>query len=116
MGKPTGPTNPRLLELIGELREASRKNKVGIWKRIADDLGTGTRRRREVNIEKINMVTKDNETIVVPGKVLGEGEMDHKVTVAAWKFSENAKRKINGINILDLVKSNPKGKDVRIIG
>ncbi|MFC2174960.1 50S ribosomal protein L18e [archaeon] len=50
--------------------------------------------RAEVNVGKIGKLTKKGETIVVPGKVLGTGAIDHAVTVAAMRFSESAKKKI----------------------
>lgn len=114
--KKTGPTNPALQKLIQELKEASRKNKAAIWRAVADELEKPTRQRREVNIMHINTCTKPNDTIIVPGKVLGAGEMDHKVRVAAWQFSASARQKVTPLPILQLIRENPKGKDVRIIG
>jgi large subunit ribosomal protein L18e len=74
-----------------------------------------------VNLYKLNKYTKENETIIVPGKLLGTGEVDHKVTVAALSFSESAKEKLEKnkstvYSIHELMKNNPKGKNVRIIG
>ena len=113
----TGTTNPNVGNLIQEIKESSAKEKSGFWRRIAKELERPGRNRREVNIHRINNNTKDGETIIVPGKVLGNGELDHEVTVAALQFSETAGEKIkNKITIKELLKSNPKGKDVRIIG
>lgn len=110
-------TTPRLIKLVRELKKLSREKKVNIWRRIACDLDRSTRRMREVNIEKINRVTKEGETIIVPGKVLGEGEIKHKINVAAYKFSESAKDKLkNYMLIEELMEKNPKGSKVRIIG
>lgn len=119
--KPTGPTNPQLCTLIEELRKAFRKENADIWHRIAEDLSRPTRIRRAVNLSRINRYTKDNETVIVPGKVLGSGELNHKLTVAAWCFSKQAKEKIlmsksTPITIKELMKLNPKGNKVRIIG
>lgn len=117
MVKPTGPTNPMLIKVIRELKRTSVKQKVNIWKRVAQDLEKPTRQRREVNLITLNKYTKPKETVIIPGKVLSDGELDHEVTVAAWKFSEGAKKKLkNAITIPELLKKNPKGKDVRIIG
>ncbi len=117
MVKRTGPTNLGLRNLIQELKKASSEQNVKIWKRIAEDLSRSTRIRREVNIDKINRYAKDKETIVVPGKVLGVGELNKDVSVAAFRFSESAKKKIkNSLTIQELIKKNPKGKKVRIIG
>jgi len=120
MVKRTGPTNEHLRNLIQDLKALSLKQDVNIWRRIASDLDKSTRRRREVNVFKINMFAKDNETIVVPGKVLADGNLDKKVKVAAFRFSEQAKEKINktgkAISIQELMKENPKGNKVRIFG
>ena len=113
-------TNTHLRRLIGELEELSKKEKVNNWKRVAKDLSKSARQRREVNVYKINKCAKKGETVVVPGKVLALGEVDHEVSVAAWNFSEIAKKKISvkgkALDIQELMKTNPKGKGVRIIG
>ncbi len=115
--KPTGPTNPMLIKVIRELKRTSVKEKVNIWKKVAEDLSRPTRLKKEVSVAQMNKFTKPKETIVVPGKVLSDGDLDHEVTVAAWQFSENARKKIkNTMTIPELLKKNPKGKDVRIIG
>lgn len=119
--KPTGPTNPLLKELIKELKKASIEQDVAIWKRVASDLEKPTRNRRIVNLSRINRYTKENETIVVPGKVLGSGELNHKLNVSAYKFSESALEKLQKIgakatSLKELIKENPKGKKIKIIG
>ena len=67
--KPTGPTNPILIGLIEDLKKKSVEQKVNIWNKIASDLQRPTRNRRIVNLSKINRYSKENETIIVPGKV-----------------------------------------------
>lgn len=121
MAKPTGPTNPVLIGLIRELKENSIGQKVNIWNKIASDLQRSTRKRRIVNLSKINRYSKENETIIVPGKVLGSGILDHKLTISAYQFSNSAKEKITkaGAKIIplpELIKESPKGKSIRIIG
>ena len=113
----TNTSNPNLFKLIRDLRKLSKQKNANIWRRIADDLERPARQRREVNIERINRVTKDKDVIVVPGKVLGYGNLDHNVKVAAFRFSEEAKKKLkNAITIQELMKENSKGSKVRIIG
>ena len=110
-------TNPRLINLIRELKKLSNKEKAKVWKAVARNLEKPTRKMRQVNVWKINKFTKENDTIVVPGKVLGYGELNHKVNVAAYQFSEGAKAKIsNNMLIEELMLKNPKGSKVRIIG
>ena len=118
--KPTGPVNSILAGLIKELRKKANEHNMAIWKRIAEDLSKPTRQRRVVNLYKINKFTKENETVIVPGKVLAVGELDHNVTVAAFTFSEAAFDKINkvgkAIPINELLKETPKDKRIRILG
>ncbi len=120
MVKRTGPTNPILKELVQELRILSYKEKAPLWKRLADDLEKPSRQRRSANIWKIDKYTNDKEIALVPGKVLSDGELTKKMTIAAFQFSKEAMNKINkkgkAITIKELIKENPKGKNVRIIG
>ena len=115
----TGPTNINLSNLIGELRKKAYADNIPLFERIAEDLEKSTRQRREVNLSKISRLSKENETILVPGKVLGSGVLEHKITISAYQFSESAKVKLkeSGSKILelnDLAKQSPKG--IRIIG
>ena len=92
------------------------RRKEKIWKAVAWDL---KKNFREVNIAKINRNTKEGDTIIVPGKVLGYGELDHKVNVVAYSFSKSALDKINKSGkAIDLMEFAEKGKvkGVKIIG
>ena len=116
----SGTTNQRLRNLISELKKKSKTEKQSIWKRIALDLEKPSRQRRIVNLFKIDKHTKDNETVIVPGKVLGTGELSHKVIVAADTFSQSALEKINkigkAITIEKMIQSKIKPSEVKIIG
>jgi len=119
--KRTGPTNPILFGIIAELKKRSNSQNVNIWKRVAKDLERSTRQRRVVNLSSINRYTKEDEVIVVPGKVLGAGDLKHKLTISAFQFSSGAKEKIekNGskiVPLLELSKDKPNGKKIKIIG
>ena len=119
--KRTGPTNPILQNLIHELKKRSNEQSINLWKRVASDLERSTRQRRVVNLSSISRHTKENEIIVVPGKVLGSGDLQHKVTISAFQFSGGAKEKIEKagakiVPLLELSKENPSGKGIRIIG
>ena len=115
--KRTGTSNPELISLIRDLKKLSLDEEAPIWKRIAKELSRPTRQRRVVNIAKLGRFTKANEIVIVPGKVLGTGNIGHDLTVAAWQFSGSAHDKIkNCITIRELMKKQPKGKSVRILG
>lgn len=113
--------NDQVAELIASLKTASIKNEVAIWKRIAVELEKSAQLKREVNIYKLEKNAKDGEVVIVPGKVLGSGVLSKKVTVAALSFSDSAKDKILSakgevLSIAELLKNNPKGSKVRIMG
>jgi len=118
--KRTGPTDPIKKKLIEDLRERGHKEKIPFLLEIAKILEKPTRKSVEVNLSKLNRVCKDKETVVVPGKVLSNGILKKSLTVAASTFSMKAIEKITKadgkiLTINDLIKSNPKGKDVRIV-
>ncbi len=116
----TKTTNPQLIELIGLLKKESREQQAGIWLDVADHLAKPRSQRIAVNLSKLNRHTKKADVVVVPGKILASGSIDHAVTVAAFDVSDKAKAKLNAvkakyITILELMEKNPKGSNVRII-
>jgi large subunit ribosomal protein L18e len=116
----TGPTNYILRKTIRQLKKAARVNKARIWRYVAELLERSARKRVAVNIYKINRLTKDGDVVIVPGKVLGVGKLNHRVAVAAIAFSKQAIEKIKAANgramhILELVNENPSGSGVKII-
>ncbi len=113
-------TNPELIELTRFLRKESRERKVEIWRDIAKRLSKPRRNRVAVNLSRLNRCTEKRETVVVPGKVLSAGKIDHSITVAAFAFSSRAMEKIKAakgktLSILQLVKKNPKGSNIKIV-
>ena len=119
--KRTGPSNFVLLGLIQELKKKSIEQSSGIWNRIATDLEKPTRQRRVVNLSSLSRYTKENEVVVVPGKVLGAGSINHKLTISAFQYSDGAKEKLEKagakiVTLTELSKNNPTGKGIRIIG
>ena len=113
-------TNPQITQLINNLKEKSYQEKAALWKDVAERLNRSTRRQAEVNLSKINRHSSSDDIILIPGKVLGSGEIDHKVQVAALGFSRRAAEKIvnaggNCMEISKLMEEHPKGSDIRII-
>jgi len=114
-------TNPELIELTSFLRKQSRENKVEIWRDIAERLTKPKRTRIAVNLSRLNRYTQKSETVAVPGKVLATGEITHPITIAAFAFSGKAREKIKAVrgrcvSFSDLIKKNPRGSNVKIIG
>jgi large subunit ribosomal protein L18e len=114
-------SNARLLKLIGYLKKKAHENDAPIWRDVAKRLEKPSKSWAEVNISRVAQHSKKGDTIIVPGKLLGSGTLSAPVTVAAYSFSGSAKSKIRSsggksISIPELVKSNPKGKNIKIIG
>jgi large subunit ribosomal protein L18e len=118
--KRTGPTNPILKKLIQDLREKSFEINSNFLQDIAEKLNKPRRQRVEVNLSHIERHAKKDETVIVPGVVLGFGELTKPVIVSAWRFSNPAEEKIKKakgktLTIRDLMKENPKGTKVKIL-
>jgi large subunit ribosomal protein L18e len=118
--KTIAKTNPRLVRLIDDLKAASRNNNVGLWRDIARRLEKPARNYATVNLSKINRHTKPNDTVLVPGKVLACGNLEHSVTVVALGFSSQAMSKIQSaggkcLKIESLIQEQPKGSGIKIL-
>jgi len=120
MTKPTGPTNPILKKMIEDIRSKGYKESVPFLIEVAEKLERSRRNRPEVNLTKLNQICKENETVIIPGKVLSTGTLKKSLTVAAASFSMSAVEKIQkaggkAITIRELIEDNPKGTNVRIV-
>jgi len=93
-------TDKRLFKLINDLKKLGRKESE-TWLNVAKILAKRRKNRAQINLWKIERETKDNDIIVVPGKVLSDGELTKKVTIIAYSFSDGAIDKIkkNGSKI-----------------
>jgi len=113
--------NLELVKVTRFLRGKARDLDAPIWKALAERLEKSKHKRCVVNLSHINRHTEDSETVTVPGKVLGAGTLDHKVSIAAFCFSEEARRRIEAaggacLTFSALVEKNPKGENLKIIG
>ena len=106
---------------IWTLRSAFKKSRAPIWRALQEELKGPRTNRREINITRLAQITKADEVVVIPGKVLGAGSLGHKLTVCAFSLSEGAAKKIidSGGKVVtfdDLIKLYADGKGVRIVG
>lgn len=92
----TGPTKIETQKTISALEKHGKKTKHGIFLVIAEELSKPRRARVSVNLNKLSVLAKANEKkiLVVPGKVLSFGNVEQGMTIAAFSFSEEAKKKI----------------------
>ena len=113
--------NQMVLHMVKDLKQASRKNEAPIWSRLAVLALKPSSSRRVVNLTRINKTTKENDVIFVPGKLLGTGNIYHKITLSSFSMSTTAAKKIiqTGGKIMtysDMIKKYPTGKGVIIFG
>ena len=104
-----------------DLKKASAKNDAPIWAKLAEYALKPSIARRDINLNRIGQLTKENDTVVFPGKVLGTGSVPHKITLCSFSISNSAANKIieNGgklISYSELIEQNPTGKGVVLLG
>lgn len=107
-------TNPELVETI----LAAKKNSA--WLEVAGLLSGSRKNRTNFNLNEITKKAEDSKKVLIPGKVLSQGDMDKKIKVIALSFSERAKEKLKSsgcesITILEEIKSNPEAKDIKVL-
>jgi large subunit ribosomal protein L18e len=112
-------TNPRLNSLIANLKATARDGGSDVWADVAERLEKPRRTHAEVNLGRIERYAREEETVLVPGKVLGSGALRKDVTVAAVDFSGSAETKIEAVGeavqLEEALENNPDGSDVRVI-
>ena len=113
-------TNPELLETVRILKVQARKDKVRIWEVVAEQLLSPRSRRAVLDLNHISRASSANSAVIVPGKVLGDGMLQHPVIVGAFQFSQTAKTKIEQaggkcVTIRDFLTKYPKGSKVQIL-
>jgi large subunit ribosomal protein L18e len=95
-------------------------SKSPFWRAVAFRLSTPRNKRVIINLSRLSVLASDGFTIVVPGKVLGTGNMTEKTRVAAFSFSETAAEKIKkaggtALTLEALFKEDPIGKKVKMV-
>lgn len=114
-------SNPQVSKLIQDLKALAREQEAPVWRAVAERLERPLRNWAEVNLSRLDRYAVGDAPVVVPGKLLGSGEVHKPLTVAAFHSSASARRKVEGaggrvLPIADLARENPKGKGVRIMG
>lgn len=114
-------SSPLVLSALRALRKAYRESGSRIWRRAREMIEVGRSRRVEVNLARIARHTNEGDAVLVPGKVLGYGRLDHKLVVGALDFSSTAKRSIRdaggeALSIEEFVKRFKSGSGVKLIG
>jgi len=103
---------------IVETVNAAKKNKE--WNKIAQLISGSRRKYSSVNLKEIEKQTKEGDTVLILGKVLGSGNVKKKVRVCAINFSESAKEKLKEnkgeiVTILEEINKNPKAEGIKVL-
>lgn len=96
--------------------------KEAAWFPLAKRLSGAARGFSSYNLSSISSMkgVKDGSIVIVPGKVLGQGQIDKKIQIAALSFSASAveklaKAKVQTSSILDQITKNPKAQGVVLL-
>lgn len=112
-------SNPVLSEAIGNFRSAYKKSKAPIWLKL-QDIMERPGSHVEVNLNRLSKYTSAGDIVIVPGKVLGTGTIDHKVTLCAFSLSQSAAKKMVDagckiVSIKEFVEKFPEGSKVKVV-
>tara|TARA_Y100000310_G_scaffold26446_2_gene25227 strand:- start:5110 stop:5481 length:372 start_codon:yes stop_codon:yes gene_type:complete len=104
-------------ELVGTIIAGKKKDS---WNLVSMKISKPNRKQTDLNLDEIDSRSEEGDVVVVPGKVLGLGEIKKKIKISALAYSESAKKKLteDGIEfnlIGEEIKKNPEAKDVRIL-
>ena len=103
--------------LVKTIVSAKKGNK---WLEVGHLISGPTRKQSKINLRVIEKNTSEGDTVVIPGKVLSEGEISKKIRIAALGFSKKAVEKLKSkkceiVSIAEEIKSNPEAKGIKIL-
>ncbi|MGA2130378.1 MAG: 50S ribosomal protein L18e [Candidatus Pacearchaeota archaeon] len=109
--------NPLLVETI----RLAKKTNSNFWLKVAGILSGPRRNHVAVNLDEIEKNTKEGDSIVIPGKVLSQGEISKKIAIIAFNFSEKTREKLlktksQAVNMAEEIRKNPEAKGLKFIG
>ena len=121
MSNPERKTNAQLVDMINQLKAQSRDTGAAVWRDVALRLSKSRKNWAQPNLSRVSRYAPEGATILVPGKLLGSGELTNGPTIAAYSVSTGAREKIEaaGGRIMtygELMNENPTGTGVVILG
>ncbi len=104
--------------MLVETLMACKKNEK--WFEVGKILSRSHRSKIVLNLGEIDKIAETGEKIVVPGKILSQGDIIKKIKIIALAFSDSAgeklnKSKIDFNTILEEINKNPDAKGIRIL-
>lgn len=79
---------------LAAVKSAAKASGKPVYKRAAKMLSKKNNQLVEVNVGKLDAVSSKGNVLLVPGKVLGEGDVSKKLYVGAVAFTASAIQKI----------------------
>ena len=121
MSNPERKTNAQLVDTINQLKAQSRDTGAAVWRDVALRLSKSRKNWAQPNLSRVSRHAPDGATVLVPGKLLGSGELTNGHTSAAYSVSNGAREKIEaaGGRVMtygELMNENPTGMGVVILG
>jgi large subunit ribosomal protein L18e len=110
--------NLQTQKLVENLYKLSKDKKKDVYATVAKMLESPTRNQTSKNLFNLQNMTYivDGDIIVIPGKVLGVGNLEKKITIYAVGISESAKKKYKGVKTMqDFCKDNIDYKKLKLI-
>ena len=113
-------TNPQLMSQIDAFKTHARQHQASIWRELARMLEEPSNNYAKVNLSRLNRHTNSGDMVIVAGKVLGAGSIDHPISIGAPSFSDSARSKIltaggTVLSLDEIAHISPKGSHVKII-
>ena len=94
MSNPERKTNAQLVDTINQLKAQSRDTGSAVWRDVALRLSKSRKNWAQPNLSRVSRYAPEGATILVPGKLLGSGELTNGHTIAAYSVSNGAREKI----------------------
>ena len=90
------------------------------WRQIADTVSRSRSNYSAVNLKDIDKNATEGDTIIVPGKILSQGEITKKIRLCALSISKEAKEKLKNtksefFHLMHEIKNNPKAEGIKIV-
>jgi large subunit ribosomal protein L18e len=113
-------TNPQLMSQIDAFKAHARQHQANIWRELARKLEAPSNSYAKVNLSRLNRHTTSGDVVIVAGKVLGAGSINHPISIGAPCFSDRARSKIlraggTVLSLDEIARVSPKGSHVKII-
>lgn len=104
-------------EVVETILHAKKNEK---WLQVARMLTMPRTKKIAINLDEIEKHSKEGDTIVVPGKILGQGDLSKRIRLVALAFSAQAEKKLKDkkseiVTIAQEIKINPKAQGVKIL-